>query len=1293
MTREGSAQDDRRLLTDVEWEDEYRTSSIRPGDQPTDILKDFYIPVLGRTIRYDRMAGYFRSSSLAAASQGFTALIRNGGKARFIVGCDLERGDVEAALRGADEALIADLSEQLEKDDSWDAATVRGVDLLAYMIAKGSLEIKVAFRVHSETGDPLSVDATSDGYVHEKWAIFTDADGNCIRIDGSLNESKTALAINAENISLTCNWWDARSKARTEKARKDFEHLWRRGSPGIRVLDLPSAVKSKLIRIGEQVFDPAEIKPTSTKADSSGIATHLPPLDYLRWQLISEGPRLPGGVQVGIETAPVTPWPHQEFVARRIVDAWPLSFMLCDEVGLGKTIEAGLAIRSLMLSGLVDRAMIAAPASLTRQWQRELASKFLLDFARAAPKAGRMRHERLLPDGAVIDRDEGTMLSPDAVIVSTGLLTHSSRRKEVRSAQDWDLVLVDEAHYARAGEKKNILYGMLEQTIRGKSKSLLLATATPMQLEMKEAFDLMRLTWRVGSFGQDDDVSRQYYGCLRDFIRTKGRLPTATLEFLRMAVREIRFLDPTYWSFIIASVPTRGDQRTVEKWIDQGRQFASRDWKIISRVLREAAPLTRVMLRHTRPLLKLYKSAGQLNANLAERIVLPLDPITFSSEEREVYEGLEDYCKELDQRITASAAQDERKRAASVGFYLSFLRLRFASSLFAINETLKRRRGKVVATLKAHQRAPDDIDFIGENLHDAVFDADDEDDAIAVDALLDGRTEPDLEWEKVALDHLITELDSLTGMPSKLNRLMRELNKRESNSRIRQTVVFTRFKDTLDFLVGQLRTRRPNARIGTFSGGGGSRFDPTSGKMINLSRNEIAQDFVAGEIDVLLCTDAAAEGLNLQTADLLINFDLPWNPAKVEQRIGRIDRIGQKYNEIHVINMAYAGSAEERVYGRLLSRLQDAGLIVGAQQIALIPIDESDFRILEKPNPTPEEFAEIEQKAKRKLAAAKQAQDALEIPPEELQEIYKSWQRRNGRASPVGLRNIEDALRSLADHGCDILARTDDVGIFAFNQGADSTKYITSSRQIFEAPPHEYRRSIVFASYGAPEFNELLEYVLSGSDQVKWCEKISTSISFGERTLTKTGFLVAIAGGQEKLITSCGELKSLDVDESRQLSKEDIEGAARQLARLAEKETRPLQVAFETEEANLMASRNQLAFSYEIAASYMKTGRGANDADDLHRYFRDDLVQNKREGMIVQFDHSRISQISPSLMPGISGLGTRDTNVPIPQPQLASAEPKMANIIKVMRRAGEEMYREEAARRLRSQADSAMRKR
>jgi hypothetical protein len=116
----------------VEWRDEYRTSAIRPGEPATDILREFYIPVLERSVRYDRVAGYFRSSSLAAASQGFTAFARNGAKARLLVGCDLDEKDVKAALAGADEALVAQLTAALENDGSWTGETVRGVDLFAH---------------------------------------------------------------------------------------------------------------------------------------------------------------------------------------------------------------------------------------------------------------------------------------------------------------------------------------------------------------------------------------------------------------------------------------------------------------------------------------------------------------------------------------------------------------------------------------------------------------------------------------------------------------------------------------------------------------------------------------------------------------------------------------------------------------------------------------------------------------------------------------------------------------------------------------------------------------------------------------------------------------------------------------------------------------------------------------------------------------------------------------------------------------------------------------------------------
>ena len=1266
---------------DVEWRDEYRTSEIRPGEPATDILREFYIPALERSVRYDRVAGYFRSSSLAAASQGFTAFARNGAKARFLVGCDLDAEDVKAALRGADEALVAHLTAALENDGSWSAETVRGVDLFAYLVSTGVLEVKVAFRVHKGTGDPLSVESTADGYVHEKWAVFVDGEGNVIRIDGSLNESKTALSINAENVLLHCSWWDERSLRQTGKALKDFEHLWRHGSEGIRVMALPEAVRARLIRMGRDVIDPKEIDgteaPPPPKPPESPFAA-LAPVDYLRWRLIKDGPRLPGGRFVGIETAPVVPWPHQAFVARRLVTSWPHSFMMCDEVGLGKTIEAGLAIRSLTLSGIASRVLIAAPASLTRQWQREMKSKFLLDFARTAPR-GRMSHERLNGDSTPFEVSEGALLAPDLVIASTGLLTHRTRRGEVRGAKGWDIALVDEAHYARAVNRQNQLYALVSDAIRPKTRALLLATATPMQLAMQEAFDLMRLTSRVGSFGLDDDISRQYYEAVQEFVRVRGRISEATLEFLRRAVLELKLLDPDYWTFIMSAYRSPADQRTVARWVEEARPFPGGDWRLIARVLRAAAPLSRVMLRHTRDLLRLYRDSGKLNANLAERHVRPLDPIIFSPTERRVYDALEEYCRDLDARVRASSRQEDQRRVASVGFYLSFLRLRFASSLYAIRRTLERRTEKVTATLRAHQHAG--FNPTDEDLEEAVFEGDEEGDEVAVEALLDGRTESDLLWEQEALRGLLNRLDELVGIPSKLDRLLSELNARRQGSRIRQTVVFTRFKDTLDHLVDELRSRMPSALVGTFSGAGGSRYDPAAGKMVTTTRLEITQSFVRGDIDVLLCTDAAAEGLNLQTADLLINFDLPWNPAKVEQRIGRIDRIGQKYQEIFVANYAYSGSAEERVYGRLLSRLAEAGLIVGPQQIALLPVTEADFRALENPKVSAEELMRIEAEAAERLRRSKATAEAMEIPPKELQEFYRSWERSGDFAAPVTLADIDAALASLANAAPTLLSVTEHPGIFALRHADGRVSHLTASRDLYDAPPQEVRTTLEFASYGAPAFDQLLDQL--PDLEAPWMGRVTVYGVVGDNRVERVGFCVATRTGPVPVMRA-SDLIGIEINPDAPVGEAGTGRVEASLASSLAGEIRAVEKGADDVEANRRASAEQLVLSHEIASAYMETATGANDADDLHRRLRDELIPNKPHGLLVRMRPARLAHRTPMLSEtSFRGLPGEEANVHISPPQLKAAEVKIDGVIKEMRRQGEEMYREEAVSRLR----------
>jgi superfamily II DNA/RNA helicase len=191
---------------------------------------------------------------------------------------------------------------------------------------------------------------------------------------------------------------------------------------------------------------------------------------------------------------------------------------------------------------------------------------------------------------------------------------------------------------------------------------------------------------------------------------------------------------------------------------------------------------------------------------------------------------------------------------------------------------------------------------------------------------------------------MLQPLADLTDMPLKIKELLSVLQKRRvTGGRIQQTVIFTRFYDTLTDIVGRLRRIEPTKLIGTYSGKGGQYVDTIKNRLRGVNREEIKHRFCRYEIDVLVCTDAAAEGLNLQTADLIINYDLPWNPMKVGQRIGRIDRIGQAHDRVYVLNLCYVDSAEQIVYDRLLTRLTQAGEVVGMQQISMLPVTEEEF--------------------------------------------------------------------------------------------------------------------------------------------------------------------------------------------------------------------------------------------------------------------------------------------------------------------------------------------------------------
>ena len=1214
------------------WKHAYKTSAVAISGKPVDILHDFYIPVLRRSVGYDRVAGYFRSTSLAAASQGFSAFVGREGRMRLIVGADLAADDVRAILDGDAARLTAHLRNELDSRDVWPQEVANGVELLAWMVAHGHLEARVAFRVHAQTGDPLNLSATEDGYVHEKWGVFTDESGNRIHISGSLNESKTALTLNAESISVHCDWKNDENRQRCDEAEADFEALWEDTNPSIRVLPLPEAVRRRLIDIAAECVHPTEIDGTSA------APKEVPPpsdIERLRFAILRDGPKLPGGRFVGMETAPVAPWPHQQIVARRLIETWPYSYLLCDEVGLGKTIEAGLAIRSLYLSGIAKRILITCPASLTAQWQREMASKFLLRFARAL-SGPTTRHAYLHPFEE--EAPAPSLYAPDLAIVSTGLLSRREREEELSRADPIDIALVDEAHFARrknptrgtrVSPQYGHLYRRLRDHVRDKARSLWLVTATPMQLDPVEVCDLLALTNRVGAFQFDPTLTLQYYEVLGQLVQ--GAEPAeAQWEFVRRAIRALDREDPLLKQFVERSVIDGRTRRAVAQWLDRGRIPKGADRTHTLPVIFAASPLSRVMLRHTRPLLEIYREKGKLEANLAHRQILPVPTITMTDQEREAYEQLQAFCEGLAKRIDEHSDKENKN---SIGFLLSLLRLRFASSLYAIRETLKRRTTKVEATLAHHQG---DQQEEAANAETLAADQESEDDHEAVVGVLRNRTPADLEWELEELGVMSATLADISSTPSKMQELLKALDRRriKGTGRIEQTVVFTRFYDTLVDIVRRLRIVDRHMLVGTYSGKGGQYMNPRTGRMTGVDREEVRHRFLRGEIDVLVCTDAAAEGLNLQTADLLINFDLPWNPMKVEQRIGRIDRIGQKHEQVYVLNLCYVDSAEQIVYDRLLRRLAKAGAVVGSQQVSMLPVTTEEFQLLAEGRLTEETLA---RRAEERIDLHRQRAARMEIPAQDLYDIYvRLAQESAARPAPVDLEAIWRTLTGsqyLRDLGC--LASSDPAQpVFTLSNVADAPDKtaLTVSRRLYEDGVPGLEGRLHFAAYGDPFFDAILDLVGQHELPRCACRLVEAPVGLDVEVVAYAVACYGEGGKTEvRLVTSSRDLEDIQLDHESELTDELLEPARAQLREVVRQEFEPTLAVGRLERTNVKAAHAQLALDHMIT---IRRFRARKDLDPEGDNFW--VLIKEIEGLVERCEHTSVSDLPADRLRAIS---------------------------------------------------------
>lgn len=529
--------------------------------------------------------------------------------------------------------------------------------------------------------------------------------------------------------------------------------------------------------------------------------------------------------------------PYQFKPVLKLLQTGKARLLIADEVGLGKTIEAGLIWTELEARGEADRVLIVCPASLVGKWKEEMHDRFefeLTELDKAGLTSFLQRHQ------------QNRLPARQAYICSLERLRTWSGLKDLRAVPpEFDLVIVDEAHAMRNQDTKSYALGT---ELADWAANLIFLTATPINLREDDLLSLLELLVPE-DFGSIED--------LRLRLSPNRVINAVTARLVEKGVRGkelLAQLDELKTTTLGAALMRRPDFKLLQDVLAKD-ELTHRDIVDAKRYLAGLNTLSTIITRTEKV---------EVDDRKAKRTE-DRQEIEWTPAESRFYREYVQWCA---------------NRAAEMNSNLYFamqMPLRLAS-----------------ACLPMARQAVLDPNAFGD-----LADADSD--------VAPYRLEPHPELVEAA-KRLPEDVDTKF---EKLQNVLRRL--RQQN---RRALLFTHSRPTLAYLAGRLGTE---FKVAVMHGG-----------VSREARRQIMADFRAGGYDFVLANRVASEGLDFEFCSAVINYDLPWNPMEIEQRIGRIDRIGQKEETILVVNFVNEETIDERILTRLLDRIRIFESSIGA---------------------------------------------------------------------------------------------------------------------------------------------------------------------------------------------------------------------------------------------------------------------------------------------------------------------------------------------------------------------------